>query len=40
MNTHTLAPDAGINVQCTCGAEYSQVVNLIRHIERETEAGN
>lgn len=34
---HRVAPDAGRNVQCTCGAEYSLAVNLRRHIARENE---
>lgn len=32
---HKVAPDAGMNVRCTCGAEYSLVANLMRHIARE-----
>lgn len=34
---HKVAPDAGMNVRCVCGAEYSQVVNLMRHIRREND---
>ena len=30
---HAVAPDAGRNVRCACGAEYSQVANLMRHID-------
>lgn len=32
---HAVAADKGRNVHCTCGAEYSLVVNLHRHIDRE-----
>lgn len=32
MEMHAIAPDAGMNVRCFCGAEYSQVRNLNRHI--------
>lgn len=32
---HRVAPDTGRNVRCACGAEYSQVANLMRHIDRE-----
>ena len=30
---HAPAPDRGRNVHCTCGAEYSLVSNLMRHIK-------
>lgn len=29
---HAIAPDSGRNVRCTCGAEYSLMSNLRRHI--------
>lgn len=29
---HSVAPDSGRNVRCTCGAEYSLMSNLRRHI--------
>uniref|UniRef100_A0AAU7J7Y4 HNH endonuclease n=2 Tax=unclassified bacterial viruses TaxID=12333 RepID=A0AAU7J7Y4_9VIRU len=29
---HAVAPNAGRNVRCTCGAEYSLMSNLRRHI--------
>ncbi len=35
---HTPAPDAGRNVHCTCGAEYSLVTNLMRHINANKPA--
>lgn len=35
---HAIAPDAGRNVRCICGAEYSLTVNLIRHISQRTTA--
>lgn len=38
MAIHTLAPDTGRNVHCTCGAEYSQIGNLMAHIRREEES--
>lgn len=38
MIAHTLAPDTGRNVRCTCGAEYSQVGNLMAHIRRAEES--
>ena len=35
MIAHQIAPDAGRNVRCTCGAEYSLTSNLMRHISSE-----
>ncbi len=33
---HRVATDAGRNVRCVCGSEYSETANLRRHIARET----
>lgn len=35
MASHAIAPDAGMNVRCICGAEYSLATNAARHVERE-----
>ncbi len=38
MNLHTPAPDAGRNAHCSCGAEYSLVSSLMRHVAERNEA--
>lgn len=38
MQIHAIAPDAGMNVRCLCGAEFSLVRNLVRHCEAENGA--